>query len=608
MTLRILLAGVACAGAIMIAGLFIKAPVDESAPDVAELFDPTPIAKGVCGGAETQGRSLRQLVQLFATPAALAAVNATEKPLLYDNLGSFTMPVSTKSKEAQAYFDQGIRLVFGFNHAEAIRAFKAAQEIDPACAMCFWGEALALGPNINAPMDAEANAPAWAATQAAMERIVSANEVEKALITALSARYAAEPSEDRIPLDSAYANAMKVVHDRFPGDLTVATLFAEAAMDTQPWDYWESDFATPKGRMFAALGAIERVLASDPAHPGAIHLYIHVTEASVDPWRAETYADTLLTLMPGQGHLVHMPSHTYYRIGRFHDSLAANVAATAADEAYLETAGDGMVYRYGYYPHNVHFLMTSAQMAGDRHNAIQSAEKLAAILNDDIVAAVPWVQPVKAAPYLTHAQLSDPATILDQPRPPEQFPFVVALWHFTRGVAFAKQGNTILAHQAIDRIQHIRENADMQVLIDGAVPVHEILQIAEHVLEGRIAMEDEKYDAAAAAFAEAVKLQDNIAYTEPPYWYYPVRQSLGAALLLGGKANEAIQVFRETLLRVPNNGWALFGLASAYAADGDGFARRAIRKGEELTCNYSDFMPSLVFLPSRVKGFQRSHA
>ncbi len=582
MVRRVLAAGTGLAACLLIAGVFIRpAPVDPlsaSSSNVAELFDPTPLARGLCGGDGAPSQSLRQLIQLFAAPAALAAVDATDMPILYDNLGDFHAPISTENEEAQAYFDQGLKLVFGFNHAEAIRAFKAAQKLDPNCAMCFWGEALALGPNINAPMAPEANAPARAASQVAMALRADKPDYEQALIEALDTRYSNDAEPDRVALDAAYADAMEAVHKQFPNNLTIAVLYAEAVMDTQPWDYWEADFATPKGKMGLALEAIEGVLQRHPDHPGAIHLYIHVTEASVDPWRAEPYADRLLTLMPGQGHLVHMPSHTYYRIGRFKDSLDANVLAAAADEEYLQTAGDGPVYRYGYYPHNVHFLMTSAQMAGDSDNALSSAEKLAAILNDDIVAAVAWVQPVKAAPYLTHAQFSDPATILAQPAPPSQFPFVTALWEYTRGVAYAAQGNAILARQAIQRITRIRETADLQVLIDGAVPAPEILMVAEQVLTGRIAMAEQKYDQAAEAFAAAAELQDSLAYTEPPYWYFPVRQSLGAALLMAEKTDEAIQVLRESLVRVPNNGWALYGLMKAYEAKGDLFAASHTRE------------------------------
>ncbi|MDA0338619.1 MAG: hypothetical protein O2910_02080 [Proteobacteria bacterium] len=547
-------------------------------PDVAKLYDPSQLNAALCGPKNASANNLSSLVALFSAPAVQAAVTSTETPPLWDGLGDHSMEVTTVSEQAQAYFDQGLRLTFGFNHAEAIRAYKEAQRLDPDCAMCFWGEALALGPNINAPMEDWARVPALAAVAKAQAASEGATDKEKALINALAARYSDAEDADRSTLDLAYAMAMKEVHGAYPDDQDIAAFYAESAMDIAPWDYWEADWATPKGEMKGAFAAIETVLAANPAHAGAIHLYIHITEASVDPWRAESYADTLRTLMPAQGHLVHMPSHTYYRIGRFRDSVEANLEASAADEAYIEASGAQGVYPGGYYPHNVHFVLTSAQMAGSAEHAIPAAGKLASVLNDDVVAAVPWVQPVKAAPYLAHAQMSDAATILAQPAPPEQFPYVMALYHYARALGQVKAGDYEAAATEAARIVDLRDNVDHSYIINGGVPAKEVLTLASRVVQGRIAQAQGQYDDAADHFRAAVEIEDSLAYTEPPYWYYPVRQSLGAALLQAGRTGEAQQVFREELIRHPNNGWALWGLSQAYKAGGDLFAASQMRE------------------------------
>ena len=547
-------------------------------PDVAKLYDPVQLKGALCGPKQAQANNLSKLTRLFAAPAVQAAVNSTDTPPLWPGLGDHTMPITTSSDAAQAYFDQGLRLTFGFNHAEAIRSFKEAQRLDPDCAMCFWGEALALGPNINAPMEAWAVAPAWAAVQTAAEKVeANGTPKEKALIAALRQRYT-EDGGDRAALDQAYFEAMLEVHNAYPDDQDVATFYVEAAMDTQPWDYWEADWNTPKGNMKGALESLEGVLAKNPAHAGAIHLYIHVTEASVDPWRAEPYADTLLTLMPAQGHLVHMPSHTYYRIGRFKDSVAANIDASKADEDFIAASGDRGIYAGAYYPHNVHFVLTSAQMAGAGEIAVPTAGKLAGILNDDIVAMVPWVQNVKAAPYLAHAQFSDPETILALEAPPERFPYVTALYHYARAIGYAKADDVNAAAAEAAKIAQIRETADLSFLEGGGVPAGDVLKVAEGVVVGRIAQAEGNYDAAVEAFRAAIAIEDTLAYTEPPHWYYPVRQSLGAALLQAGRVDEAQQVFREALIRSPNNGWALWGLSEAYKAGGDLFAASQMRE------------------------------
>lgn len=547
--------------------------------DVSELFDPLQVGARICGpqSVERAGK-FAKLMEVFGARAAHAAVDSSQAPPLWDNLGNHSFTITTSVRAAQAYFDQGLRLSFGFNHAEAVRAFRHAQWLDPECAMCYWGEALALGPNINAPMDDGAVTPALAALANANAHTAALSDKEYALISALSTRYSSDPMADRGELDKAYAAAMEGVAEKFPDDQDVAVFLAEALMDAQPWDYWESDFTTPKGGTARVLAALEGVLAANPDHAGAIHLYIHITEASTKPKRAEPFADRLGALMPGSGHLVHMPSHTYYRIGRFLDSLNVNIAASAADEAYIEETGAVGIYPYAYYPHNVHFVMTSAQMAGDAAHAIEAAEKLDALIPLSMLREVPWTQPIKAAPLFAHAQFSEPDAILALEDPGDAFPFVKAAWHYARGVALAAKGDVDAANAEASAIAAIGSAADFSFLEGGGVPAGEVLKIESHVLLGRIAQAGEDYASAVEHFRQAVAIEDTLAYTEPPYWYYPTRQSLGAALLQAGKAGEARKVFKESLIRVPNNGWALYGLAEAQKAEGDGFSEGQTRK------------------------------
>jgi tetratricopeptide (TPR) repeat protein len=435
--------------------------------------------------------------------------------------------------------------------------------------MCFWGEAFALGPNINQPMLPESEAPAHAAARAALARIDGVSPRERALIEAVAARYAPAGEGDRAALDRAYAEAMGAAHAAFPDDHEIAVLYAEALMNLQPWDYWEADKLTPRGRAGEAIAVVEGVLAENPDHPAAIHLYIHLVEASADPERAEPYADRLAGQMPGAGHIVHMPSHLYYRVGRYADSLEANVEAVAVDRAYLADNPIGGIYQYGYYPHNIHFVVASAGMAGDARTAYAHAEMLAEAIPAEMARQTPWVQVILAAPYFNHALFGERERTLAVPAPEADLPYVRAMWHYMRAVTYAREGDvqaTVAEARAIDRINREHDFGDM---IAGGVPAPDLLRLALHVIEGRLATARGERARAIDAFDRAVDIQDALPYMEPPYWYYPVRQSLGAALLAAGQPEEAEAVFWQSLLNYPNNGWALYGLATAHRAQGE---------------------------------------
>jgi tetratricopeptide (TPR) repeat protein len=510
--------------------------------------------------------------------AGFPAKTDLEEPPLLSGLGRLSYPITTSNKLAQQYFDQGVRLALAFNHGEARRAFRRAGEIDPNCAMCSWGEALVLGPNINAPMDPAAVEPAVGAVDRAMQLRARATVRERALIEALATRYSDAPGAERAALDAAYASSMRQVAARYPKDQLAAVLFAESLMDLTPWDYWEAAGARPKGHTAEIVATLERVLKVNPDHPGAIHYYIHLVEASSAPERAEPYARRLAATMPGAGHLVHMPFHIYFRIGDYASAIAANKAAVAADEAYIARVAPLGIYPQAYYPHNVHSLMVSAQMAGEGRTVIESADKLERIVSSPAAAAIPWVQPIKAAPYFAHAQFSAPSTILALPDPGDALPYVKGMWHYARGVALAASGDAAAAAAQSRAIANIRETVDFAALEAGGVPARDLLRVAQHVVDARIAQARGDLAASVAELEQAVTVEDRLAYSEPPFWYYPVRQSLGAARTRTGDLEGAEAAFRASLLRAPNNGWALYGLAQVYRKRGDTRTAAALEK------------------------------
>jgi len=547
-------------------------------PPSAVSFDPTLDARVICrstpGAAPAPLRGLVLVAKTETQPFQPAPMQAAGGAVpLYPNLGKLQFKVSTKSAKAQAYVNQGIRLAFGFNHAEAQRAFQAAQRLDPDCAMCAWGEAWVLGPNINAPMMPEAMAPAWAALTRAQALQSRATPKERALIDALAQRYVKEPPESRAKLDAAFADAMREVAVRFGDDDTVLTMFAESAMDTQPWDYWEADAVKPKGRGQDIVDALEKVLKRNPTHPGAIHLYIHAVEASATPERALPYARRLGALVPGAGHLVHMPAHIYYRVGLYRDSLAANKMAIAVDERYFKTSPSDPLYKSAYYPHNIHFVMVSAQMGGDGRTALQAAAKLDASIAPEVAKAFSILEPVKAAPYTTHAQFADADTILRLAAPPAELALVRTMYHYARAAAFAAKKDAGAAQQEIDAVDQLITSTDFKPFDTWQVPAKPIMQTAKAVATGRLAAARGDLDGAAKAYEEAIAIEDALPYTEPPFWYYPVRQSLGGVRLQQGRLDDAEKAFRDSLARVRSNGWALAGLAEVYRRKGDAKAQ-----------------------------------
>lgn len=554
---------------VAIAALTAVGPASEQgpSPETLAMLDPTRQAAGLCGRAAQETlRARLRLASMFANAAS--AAEPVPMPL-YPELQGLRFPVTTGNPEARRYFLQGLLFAYGFNHAAAIRSFKEAQKRDPACAACFWGEALAYGPNINAPMEPDSLQATLAAVGRAKALRGGASPSEQALIDALALRYSDDPKADRAALDALYADAMLDAARRFPDHDDIALLAAEAVMDTRPWDYWEADRRTPKGRIGDAIRLVETVLARNPADLQAEHLYIHLIENNADPARAEKAADLLAHGAPsGVGHLVHMPAHIYYRLGRYRESIDANIAAARADEAYLKGSADAGMYRYGYYPHNVHFIVASAQMAGDMPTAIREAKRLESVLSADLAAQFPWTQAVNAAPYLAYAQFATPEKILALPPPDARLFYVAGMRHYARAVAQAQRRNRTGFEVELAALRNIRTSSNFDAMVAQNMPAGDLLLLAETVARARFAAAGGRYDEAARFYRAAVVIEDRIPYMEPPYWYYPVHQSLGAALYRVGRYDDARQAFRDALIRWPANGWSLYGLAASERALG----------------------------------------
>ncbi len=547
-------------------------------PDDEALSVPLQIPGSICGQGQPRMAALPSQFQIALASAKMvsAPANGNSVPLIA-GLDKVGIAVTTANAKAQRYFNQGLALTYGFNHDGAIRSFRAAQALDPECAMCFWGEAYAYGPNINAPMDPATNATTIAAVERAMALRDRATPWERDLINATAMRYNMDAKAERPALDFAYAAAMQRVAAAHPANDDIAVLAAEAIMDTRPWDYWEADRRTPKGEIGTAVKMVEGVLARNPNHPQAIHLYIHLLEAS-NPQKAEAAADRLAKpLMPGAGHFVHMPAHLYHVLGRYRDSIKANVAAAKADEVWLAQTDEAGLYRYGYYPHNVHFIVTAAQLGGDKASALDQSVRLRKILGVDVAAALPWVQVIYAAPYFAHAQFSSPAEILAQPAPDSRLPYATGMWHYSRAVGAALKNDAAAVEKEIAAIRKLRMEVDFQPMIATGVPAPDLLELAEEVAFGRIAYVQKRFGDAAEHFTRAAAIEDRIPYMEPPFWYYPVRQSLGAAQLAMGQPDAARQSFMAALVRAPNNGWALFGLAESQRQMKDRPAMRATK-------------------------------
>ena len=499
---------------------------------------------------------------------------------LFD-LGTWHHAVTTRSPEAQRYFDQGLVLAYGFNHAQAIAAFEQAARLDPECAMAHWGVALALGPNINFPMDSTAERPAWDALQKALAQAPKASETERALIEALAKRYA-DPRDPKRPgraaLDSAYAGAMRAVWRAHPNDADAGTLFAEALMDLNPWNFWTPDGKANPGTE-EIVATLEAVLKQAPDHPGANHFYIHAVEASQHPGRATASAERLGGLAPDAGHLVHMPGHIWLRVGRYADAEAANVVAARVDSLYVARHEPKGIYPMMYYPHNVHFIWSAACMEGRSAAALAAARRLEPMVPLEMLRAMPMLEFVSPTTFYTLVRFGRWAEILAEPAPPADLRFTRGMWHFARGLALAATGRIAEAGTARDSVAAIAAATPAEALVSFNSSAA-LLRLAAHALAGETAARSGAIDQAVKEFQAAIREEDALRYDEPPAWFLPVRQLLGAALLSAGRVREAEAAYREDLRRYPENGWSLYGLAKCLRA------RRASREAAAVEARF----------------------
>ena len=498
---------------------------------------------------------------------------------LYEGMGAHHMAISSKNETARRYFDQGLALTFGFNHAEAIRSFEAAAELDPSCAICRWGVAFALGPNINGAMDRQSGLAAYDAVREAAAMDAGATPLERGLIAALSHRYAAGAPDDRSSLDEAYADAMESLAERFPDDANVAVLAADALMNLTPWDYW-LDHETLRPTTARAEALLERAMRLAPLNAGACHMYVHLMEER-QPDRAVACAEQLPALMPGVGHIVHMPGHIYIRVGRYADAMEANVHAVHADEAVLPDQSPDGAYALAYYPHNYHFMWFAANMAGAGERSIEAARRTADNVNVELMRGpgMEALQHYLVTPLYALVRFGRWEEILDEPAPPADLAYPTGVWHYARGLAHVAAGDLASAEAERARVRELSADPALQTqLIWGLNPTSSLLEIAADVIAGELAADRGDFDAAVAYLQKALATEATLVYDEPPTWHLPVRHNLGAVLLEAGRPAEAERVYREDLEIYRENGWALAGLRAALLARGRDAEAEAVHK------------------------------
>ncbi|HYW88933.1 MAG TPA: tetratricopeptide repeat protein [Chloroflexota bacterium] len=509
----------------------------------------------------------------------------------YDGYGKFHRAVTTSSPEAQAWFDQGMVLLYGFNHDEAIRSFHEAARIDPKCAMAWWGVSYANGLHVNnTMMSEEQNKVGYDAAQQAKALDAGASPTEKALISAVTQRFAWPAPADRKPLDQQFAKAMGEAHKAFPDDPDVASLYAESLMDLQPWDYWTAD-GQPKGNAAEIVRTLESVLAANPQHPGANHFYIHAVEASTNPDRAVAAADRLGALVPGSGHLVHMPAHIYARVGRYDKAVDCNVTAVAADKAYFAKAPPPRFYRI-YFLHNAHFLSWAAMMEGRYEIAMNAARQIEHDLPEPFLKENTFIadgfMPTAMHVMVRFGRWDD---ILKEPEPPAWRYVSDAMWHYSRGVALTAQGNTRQARSELTALEGVMAKTPENFVIHNN-PARNVFAIAHHMLEGEISFREGEHARSFDLLRDASVLEDKLVYDEPPGWMHPVRHALGALMIADGKPGDAVAVYEEDLKRNRENGWALIGLEQALRAENKAADADAVKARKAKAWPNADVTPN----------------
>ncbi|MFN3212799.1 MAG: tetratricopeptide repeat protein [Henriciella sp.] len=558
--------------ALSVLGVVSCVSADQTNPDTADaetqpFIDPVILSQSMCSGRSEQSAAVAAETAARLNPG-FDYSDPFELP--QSVIDHFQYPISSASREAIKWFNTGLAHMANFNHDEAIAAFRKAQAKDPGCAMCYWAEGLSFGSNINIPYAPDRGAAGRVAASKALELIEGVTPREAALIKALDTRYGVSEAAEIEERPAAYADAMDEVARAFPDDKFILSLAAEANMDTQPWDYWEPGARDPKGRTARTLELIEAALAIDPEFAPAIHLYIHITESSVDPFRAESYADALLSQDLGVGHLVHMPSHIYLRLGEWKKSHASNIAAIEADEAYIAASENAAVYGSVYYPHNVHFVVASSQFAGDAETALEMSDKIESLVVIDPAAPAPLAEHIAAAPIFTDLIFSTDETVLAMEEPEQAHLYLRTAWHYARGTVFARQNKMAEAKTELAKLEALTGEPGFSDY-DTAyfAPLSGIQTVARLTLDGRILAANGDLKGAIAKLEAASAAEANLPYFEPTWWYYPTRQTLGLFLLQDGQYDRAEREFFKTLIKAPNNAYALYGLAETFKAKRD---------------------------------------
>jgi tetratricopeptide (TPR) repeat protein len=486
-------------------------------------------------------------------------MNDGNAPLL-DGLGKWNYQVSTSSEKAARYFNQGLALMYGFNHGEAGRSFKTAIRLDSTLAIAYWGVAMVLGPNYNASLNPTSLVDINAAIDKAIEYSRQAQPHEKALINAVAKRFPRAEVKDMVPYYEAYAAAMKQAHEDFPDDAEIATLYADALMNMHPWDLWLKD-GTAQPWTPAIISVLEGTLAKYPDHPGSMHYYIHATEASREAGKATVYADKLVNAMPAAGHIVHMPAHTYIRTGEYHKGVLVTEAASEADSSYIAQCKVQGAYPLVYYPHNIHFLAACAFLEGNSKKAMDAAWMVSRKADNHFFLQFPGIEHFSIIPYYMLVQLGKWKEIMQLPSPPDSLLYSRAIWHYARGMAFSAKGEGSRAEKELAAIEKISTNESLKNQRMWEMnTVSDVVHIALYTLRGEILAAGKQYDQGIAALQRAVATEDQLMYMEPPDWFFSVRLTLGHWLVQARRFQEAEKVYRQDLVTFPENGWALKGL------------------------------------------------
>jgi len=508
-----------------------------------------------------------------------------------EGLKGINFRISTNNKEAQEYFNQGMMLLYGFNHAEAARSFYEASRLDSACAMAYWGYAYVLGPNYNAGMEEDNFQRAYEATAKAKSLFEQCTQKEKALINALTSRYEMPAPSDRKTLDIAYATVMQKIYEQYPADPDIGALYAEALMDLHPWDLYEKKTKKPHAWRRELLAVLEHLIKVNPGHPGAHHFYIHALEASATPEKAFASAQLLDTLVPGAGHLIHMPSHIYINTGDYHLGALSNIHAVEVDSSYSIACHAQGVYPLAYYPHNYHFLAALATLEGNSALAWKAARKLQEHTAKDIMRLPKWgtLQHYYTIPYYVAVKFAMWDTILSIPAPAEDLPYPQAIWHYARGMAFLGQNRISDAQKELDRLGTLAADSTLQQLTVWDInTTADLVQIAAKVLAAEVAVKQNHPDISISLLQEAIAIEDNLNYNEPPDWFFSVRHNLGAVLLNTGKYSEAESIYRKDLQTWKKNGWALIGLYHSLIAQNKNSEAQKIKSAFDEAWKFAD--------------------